>query len=66
VAGTIAGALPRASGRLSRDRRHERDDSLVRLLVVSKATAERVRGWLDSGISFGDALLRLNGKQGAS
>ena len=44
----------------------ERDDALVRLLVVSKGTAERVRGWLGSGVSFGDALARLNGAGGAS
>jgi hypothetical protein len=66
LAGIIEGALQRAFGRSSSVLPLERDDSLVRLLVVSKATAERVRGWLDSGISFGDALLRLNGKQGAS
>jgi hypothetical protein len=44
----------------------QRDDSLVRLLVVSKNTAERVRGWLASGVSFGDALARLNGAGGSS
>ena len=44
----------------------QRDDALARLLVVSKRTAERVRGWLDSGVSFGDVLARLNGGGGSS
>jgi hypothetical protein len=61
LAGIVEGALQRAFGRSSTVLPIQRDDALVRLLVVSKNTAERVRGWLGSGVSFGDALARLNG-----
>ena len=66
LAGIIEGALQRAFGRSSSVLPIQRDDALVRLLVVSKATAERVRGWLASGVSFGDALARINGGGGSS
>lgn len=66
LAGILEGALQRAFGRASAVVPIQRDDSLVRLLVVSKGTAERVRGWLASGVSFGDALARLNGAGGSS
>jgi hypothetical protein len=66
LAGIIEGALQRAFGRSSSVLPIQRDDALVRLLVVSKSTAERVRGWLASGVSFGDALARLNGAGGSS
>lgn len=66
LAGIIEGALQRAFGRSSNVIPIQRDDALVRLLVVSKGTAERVRGWLASGVSFGDALARLNGAGGSS
>jgi hypothetical protein len=61
LAGIVEGALQRAFGRASTVVPVQRDDARVRLLVVSKSTAERVRGWLDSGVSFGDVLTRLNG-----
>jgi hypothetical protein len=66
LAGIVEGALERAFGRSSTVVPLQRDDALVRLLVVSKNTAERVRGWLGSGVSFGDVLTRLNGGGGSS
>jgi hypothetical protein len=66
LAGIIEGAFQRAFGKSSSVLPIQRDDALVRLLVVSKGTAERVRGWLASGVSFGDALTRLNGAGGSS
>jgi hypothetical protein len=66
LAGIIEGALQRAFGRASSVVPIQRDDALVRLLVVSKGTADRVRGWLASGVSFGDALARLNGAGASS
>ncbi len=66
LAGIIEGAFQRAFGRASSVLPIQRDDALVRLLVVSKGTAERVRGWLASGVSFGDTLARLNGGGDAS
>jgi hypothetical protein len=66
LAGIVEGALQRAFGRASTVIPIQRDDVLVRLLVVSKGTAERVRGWLDTGVSYGDVLSRLNGGGGSS
>jgi hypothetical protein len=66
LAGVIEGALQRGFGRTAAVVPLQRDDSLVRLLVVSPQTADRVRGWLGSGVSWGDALGRLNASEGAS
>ena len=66
LAGVLEGALQRGFGRTASVVVLQRDDTLVRLLVVSPATAERVRGWLGAGVSFGDVLARLNGGEGAS
>lgn len=61
LAGVVEGALQRAFGRTASVVPLQRDDSLVRLLVVSSGSADRVRGWLDDGVSWGDVLSRLNG-----
>ncbi|HEV8549197.1 MAG TPA: hypothetical protein VGQ57_09215 [Polyangiaceae bacterium] len=66
LAGIVEGALQRGFGRTASVVPLERDDSLVRLAVVSGATAERVRGWLGSGVKWGEVLTRLNGNGGAS
>ncbi len=66
LAGLIEGALQRGFGRAATVVPLVRDDSLVRLLVASNSTGERVRGWLGSGVSWGDALARLNAGEGAS
>ena len=66
LAGVIEGALQRGFGRTAAVVPIQRDDSLVRLLIVSPQTAERVRGWLGSGVSWGDTLGRLNASEGAS
>ena len=66
LAGVVEGALQRAFGRTAAVVPIQRDDALVRLLVVSPTTAERVRAWLGSGTTFGDVLARLNGGEGAS
>jgi hypothetical protein len=66
LAGVVEGALQRAFGRTAAVVPLQRDDALVRLLIVSPAAADRVRGWLGSGVSWGDALTRLNGGEGAS
>jgi hypothetical protein len=62
ISATIEGALFAATGRevgcvaLSRDQ-NER----VRVLVASRANADRVRTWLAAGVSWADALGRLQG-----
>jgi len=35
-------------------------DGSVRFVVCSEAAANRVRGWRDQGVGFGDAMQRLN------
>ena len=37
-----------------------REGARVRLLLASPAAAERVRGWLQEGVAWGDALTRLH------
>ena len=66
LAGIVEGALQRGFGRATTVVPLQRDDSLVRLLVLSAETAERVRSWLGSGVSWGDVLSRLNGAGGVS
>lgn len=61
LAGVVEGALQRAFGRTANVVPLQRDDALVRLLVVSSGAADRVRGWLGDGVSWGDVLSRLNG-----
>jgi hypothetical protein len=62
----LAGALQRAFGRSTGVVVLQRDDSLVRLLLVSTGTADRVRGWLGSGATWTDVIARLNASTGAS
>jgi hypothetical protein len=66
LAGILEGALQRGFGRSASVVPLQRDDTLVRLLVLSQGGAERVRGWLGSGVSHGEILARLNGAGGAS
>jgi hypothetical protein len=66
LAGIVEGALQRGFGRTASVVPLQRDDSLVRLLVVNADAAERARGWLGSGVSWGDVLSRLNGPGDAS
>jgi hypothetical protein len=66
LAGVVAGALQRAFGRSPGVVVLQRDDSLVRLLIVSPPTAERVRGWLGSGVVWTDVIARLNAPPGPS
>jgi len=66
LAGILEGALQRGFGRTVSVVPLERDDSLVRLLIVSSTAAERVRTWLASGVSWSDALARLNSTGGAA
>lgn len=41
-----------------------RDGETARFLVAAKASAARVRGWIDSGVKWGEALARLHSKSG--
>jgi hypothetical protein len=55
----LEGALQRAFGRDVRAVKLMRDDRQVRFLVTSAAGATKVSDWLGSGLSYGDALTRL-------
>ncbi len=60
LAGVLEGAVQRAFGRHASVVVLVRDDATVRLLVVSPQTADRVRGWLGTGVGWSEALARLN------
>jgi hypothetical protein len=55
----LEGAIQRAFGRDSRAVKLIRDDRQVRFLIANAASASRVNEWLGSGLSYGDALTRL-------
>jgi hypothetical protein len=61
----LEGALQRAAGRDARAVVLGREDDTVRLLVASNAGAKKVRAWLDSGVSWGDAVARLHEASGS-
>ncbi len=55
----LEGALQRAFARDVRAAHLVRDDRQVRFLVTSAASADKVRDWLSSGVTYADALVRL-------
>jgi hypothetical protein len=59
LAAVLEGALQRAFGRDTRATKLMRDDRQVRFLIASPASASKVSEWLGSGLSYGDALTRL-------
>jgi hypothetical protein len=60
LASVLEGAIQRALGRDAALVDLERSDGRVRFAVLSPKTAESVRAWLGQGVSWGDALARLN------
>jgi hypothetical protein len=60
LASVLEGALQRALARDTSLVELERSDGRVRFAVLSPRTADSVRKWLGQGISWGDALARLN------
>lgn len=62
----LEGALQRGFARDCHAVKLMRDDKRVRFLITSASSAATVNGWLSSGISYGDALTRLQGKAGAA
>jgi hypothetical protein len=57
----LEGAIQRALARDAAVVPIDRTDERARLVVVSPATASRVRQWLAEGVSWGDTLSRLSG-----
>src|SRR4029079_7095051 len=62
----LAGALEAAVGEQSTVVVLARDEVRVRFLVTGVAGAGKVRAWLDEGVSWGDALVRLHDPQSAT
>ena len=60
LAGVLEAALGRAAGRPLRCLVLTHDPVRVRLLVAAEAAAERARGWLREGITWGEVLARLH------
>jgi hypothetical protein len=57
----VGAALEAASGRKVATAVLAHDSSAVRVLVSSASAVERVRGWMASGVPWGDALAKLHG-----
>jgi hypothetical protein len=62
----LEGGLQRAFGRDCHAVKLVRDDRQVRFLITSAASASKVNAWLGSGVSYGDALTRLQNSAGVS
>lgn len=62
----LEGALQRAFARDVHATKLVRDDRQVRFLIASAAGAGKVNEWLGSGLSYGDALTRLQQSLGAA
>ena len=60
IAAVLEGALQRGMGRDARVIKLERSDDRVRLLVIAPKMAQKVRGWLDAGVAWGDLLAKLH------
>ena len=61
LAPLVAAALEAASGRPVQSTLLADEGHSVRVLVASQSGIDRVRGWIGSGISWGDALVKLQG-----
>jgi hypothetical protein len=61
----LEGSLQRAFGRDCRAIKLMRDDRQVRFLMANPVSAGKVSEWLGSGLSYGDALARLQNSAGA-
>ena len=64
VAAVLEGALQRVFSRDVAAVALGADTDPVRLVVLSPAGGEKVRSWLDEGVSWGDALQRLHERSG--
>jgi hypothetical protein len=62
----LAGAISAAAGEQSSVTELAREGGRVRFLVTSRAGADKVRAWLDEGVSWGDALVRLHAPSSAT
>jgi hypothetical protein len=61
----FAGALEEATGRAVRALLIARDDARARFLIAGSAAIEKARGWIEQGMTWGEALARLHSKPAA-
>lgn len=66
LAAVLEGALQRGFGRDCRATKLMRDDRRVRFLIASPSSASKVSEWLGSGVSYGEAISRLQSNAGAA
>jgi len=62
----LEGALQRAFGRDVVAAKLVRDENRVRFLITGRAGADQARGWLASGVTWGEVLTRLSSARGAA
>jgi hypothetical protein len=62
----LEGSLQRSFGRDCHAVKLVRDDRQVRFLITSASGASKVSQWLGSGLSYGDALTRLQKQAGVA
>jgi hypothetical protein len=61
IVALVASALQVASGRRASCALLSRDDRSARIFVGNEKAADRVRAWLASGVSWGEAVVKLHG-----
>jgi hypothetical protein len=66
LAGLVGAALATATGKDTHAVQLSSTDGTAKLLVASRATAERVRGWIAGGETFGKIMEKLHANGGAS
>jgi hypothetical protein len=64
ICAVVAGALQRALSRDAAVLELTRNESELRLLVISKYAAPRVQQWLDEKVPWGEAIARLHEQRG--
>jgi hypothetical protein len=60
LAPLLAAAVTRATGTEVRSVRLTREGRRARFLMTSLASAEKIRDWIEDGVSWGEALVRLH------
>lgn len=61
----LASALEEATGRTARALLIGRDEARARFLIAGSAAIEKARGWIEQGMTWGEALARLHSKPAA-
>jgi hypothetical protein len=62
LAAIVGSAVEAASGRTVSSTLLSSDDGVARVLIASDRAVDRVRQWIGSGVSWGDAIAKLHGE----